>query len=232
MITKYRRLNIIEIEAPAQSLAITKRILQVFPLLARWYSRIRFQILSKEMLDAIEQHLPKRGIILDVGCGYGLFTLYLAMKRPDCRFIGLELNSHRVEEARRAATRLHVTNVEFHCADLANHEFIDQPNAAYCTDLLHHLTPADGDRLLEKLFAALKPGSPIVIKDISTHPRFKLYYTFILDLLVNPKDSFYYRNQDVWRSRLIQIGFTRLYVYPLKHYMPYPHFLLVGNKPT
>lgn len=188
--------------------------------------------MSREMLDTIEQHLPAQGTVLDVGCGFGLFTLYLAMKRPDCHFVGMELSERRVQEAKRAAMFLQVRNVDFLCADLATSEILYQPDAAYCMDLLHHMTPQGGDRLLERLYAVLQPGSPIVVKDITTLPRPKLYYTFLLDLLVNPKDSFYYRNAEVWRTRLAQVGFQSLYVYPLNHYMPYSHFLLVGQKPN
>lgn len=226
-----QRLNIIEFATNNQAQVIIKRILHAYPTLARWYARVRFQIMPSEMLDAIEQHLPAQGIILDVGCGFGLFTLYLALKRPDCHFVGMELSARRVSEAKRAAALLQVRNVEFICADLATSELPFHPQAAYCTDLLHHMTPEGGDHLLMRLYDVLVPGGPIIVKDITTQPRLKLYYTFILDLLVNPKDSFYYRSAAVWRTRLSQFGFTSLQVYPLRHYMPYPHFLLVGNKP-
>lgn len=231
IITKYGRLNIIEFETIPQSNAITRQILAVYPLVARWYSRVRFQIMSGEMLDTIEQHLPVEGTVLDVGCGFGLFTLYLALKRPGCKFIGMELSQRRVDEAKRAAQVLQIKNAEFICADPASSNIPYQPNAAYCMDLLHHMTPQGGDRLLERLFEVLKPGSLMIVKDLTTRPRLKLYYIFLPDLLVNLKDSFYYRSNEAWLARLAQVGFTSMNIYSLKNYLPYPHLLLVRSKP-
>ena len=35
-------------------------------------------------LDEIGQYLPRGGRILDFGCGFGLFSLYFALRSPTC----------------------------------------------------------------------------------------------------------------------------------------------------
>jgi 2-polyprenyl-3-methyl-5-hydroxy-6-metoxy-1,4-benzoquinol methylase len=231
MPVRAERLNIIEPVAVTSHREAANRILRGYPLLSRLYAVIRFLIIPQQFLDAIEQHLPARGTVLDIGCGFGLFTLYLAMKRPQCDFIGLDLSERRIAQAERAAGLLQLTNVQFICADLGEKELPTKFNAAYCLDLLHHLTPPAGDRLINHIAASLAPGGRIIIKDITTRPRLKLYFTFLLDLLMNPADSFYYRSDEVWRARLVQSGFISLAVYPLRNFLPYPHFMLVGQKP-
>lgn len=232
MSIKAERLNIIEPVGETAHRAVTEQILRGYPFLSRLYARIRFQIIPQQFLDAIEQHLPAKGTVVDIGCGFGLFTLYLAMKRPQCQFIGLELSERRVTQARQAAAVLQLGNVEFLCADMNESDLPVQLNAACCLDVLHHLTPQTGNHLIETLSKKLEPGGYLIIKDITTRPRLMLYFTFLLDLLVNPKDSFYYRSTEIWRTLLEKAGFTSLTIYPLRNYLPYPHFLLIGQKET
>ena len=52
----------------------------------RAYSRGRFLILRQRFLDEIGQYLPDEGVVLDVGCGFGLFSLYYAQLVPGARF--------------------------------------------------------------------------------------------------------------------------------------------------
>lgn len=225
------RLNIIESVTVTSHRGAAKRILRGYPFWSRLYAAIRFLIIPQPFLDAVEQHLPAHGTVLDIGCGFGLFTLYLALKRPQCDFIGLDLSERRIAQAQRAAELLQVTNVQFICADLGEKDLPTQLNAAYCLDLLHHMTPSAGDKLIDRIAASLAPGGRLIIKDITTRPRLMLYFTFLLDLLMNPADSFYYRSDEVWRARLAQSGFISLAVYPLRNFLPYPHFMLVGQKP-
>lgn len=232
MHAKQGRLNIIESRPLKSENQIKRRILQCYPLPARLYGSVRFQIIPGQFLGTIEQHLPENGYVLDVGCGLGMFTLYLAMRRPRCQFIAVDLKDHRIHHARCAAKMLRVQNVEFVCEDVGLYKVPHHLDAAYCIDLLHHVTPAIGDRLIHSMFMQLKPGGKIVIKDITTRPRLMLYYTFMLDLLVSPREKCYYRSHSVWRQVLSQIGFSSIYTYPLRNFLPYPHFLLVAQKPT
>ena len=224
------RLNILEPEFSSDRLS--SRIPRAYSFVSAIYSRLRFRIIPRQMLESIEQHLPETGTVVDVGCGFGLFTLYLAMRRPQCHFVGVELSEKRVTQARMAAAKLQVRNASFICAESASGDFPDRFHAAYCIDLLHHMPPQAADQLLERLYQGLEPGGTIVIKDINTHPRLMLWFTFLLDWLVNPKDSFYYRHASTWQERLTEAGFASLYVYPLRNLLPYPHFLLTGRKPA
>ncbi len=48
----------------------------------RAYSWGRFLILRQRFLDEIGQYLPDEGTVLDIGCGFGLFSLYYAQLLP------------------------------------------------------------------------------------------------------------------------------------------------------
>src|SRR5256886_17521034 len=62
-------------------------------------------------------YLPPSGEVLDLGCGFGLFSLYYASIAPG-RFVrGLDLNGRRIAMARHAAARLAIANVAYRQGD-------------------------------------------------------------------------------------------------------------------
>jgi len=86
---------------------IIRRIISAYDdPIVRAYCWVRFWILRQRFLDEIGQYLPESGPVLDIGCGFGLFSLYYAATAP-ARFVrGVDLNPRRIAMARRAAARL------------------------------------------------------------------------------------------------------------------------------
>ena len=64
-----------------------------------------------------ECELPE-GEMLDLGCGGGLITCFLAKMRPSVRVVGVDADANAVECASALAEKLGVENCEFICADL------------------------------------------------------------------------------------------------------------------
>ena len=48
----------------------------------RAYCWARFLVLRQRFLEEIGQYLPPSGPVLDIGCGFGLFSLYYAATGP------------------------------------------------------------------------------------------------------------------------------------------------------
>src|SRR6202165_1554296 len=65
----------------------------------RGYSWGCFWILRQRFLDEIGQYLPERGRVLDLGCGFGLFSLYYASVLPEVRLLGFDRNPRRIAMA-------------------------------------------------------------------------------------------------------------------------------------
>jgi tRNA/tmRNA/rRNA uracil-C5-methylase (TrmA/RlmC/RlmD family) len=93
---------------------IIRRIIRAYDdPIVRAYCWVRFWILRQRFLDEIGQYLPEAGPVLDIGCGFGLFSLYYAATAP-ARFVrGVDLNPRRIAMARRAAARLAIDNVAY-----------------------------------------------------------------------------------------------------------------------
>src|SRR5437899_10850935 len=99
--------------------------------LVRAYCWARFWILRQRFLDEIGQYLPASGPVLDIGCGFGLFSLYYAATAP-ARFVrGVDLKPRRIALARRAAARLAIDNVAYEAGDARTFKGDGQLAAAY-----------------------------------------------------------------------------------------------------
>lgn len=207
------------------------RIISAYPGLIRLYCFIRFKIIHIRFLEEIEQYLPNEGDILDLGCGFGLFALYMALRKPHAQVIGLDIDAKRLQIAQNAAKKLDIRNVTFVQQDLRDWQPTQKMTGAYALDVFHHVPVENGDRLLRELFSHIEPGGRFLLKDIDTTPRAMLWFTYLLDVLMSPRDDFHYRSTSAWKRQLGESGFAPIYLHYLWDILPYPHILLICDKP-
>jgi SAM-dependent methyltransferase len=211
---------------------LRSRIIAAYSGVIRLYCFIRFKIIHIRFLEEIEQYLPNEGDILDLGCGFGLFALYIAARKPNTRVIGLDVNERRLQIARNAAQKLGIVNVEFLHQNLREW----RPDAArkiagaYALDVFHHIPVESGNRLLVDLFEQLETGGRFLLKDIDTQPRAMLWFTYLLDVLMSPRDDFHYRSAGAWQQQLAASGFAPIYLHYLWDILPYPHILMICDR--
>jgi cyclopropane fatty-acyl-phospholipid synthase-like methyltransferase len=196
----------------------------------RSYCRVRFVILRQRFLDEISQYLPPRGDVLDLGCGFGLFSLYYAQTLPDLRFHGVDLDARRVGIAREAGRRLGLTNVEYAVGDVRDFRAGRQYAGAYMLDIVHHIEPEAVRPLLAELHATLSPGGRLVVKDVDSRPAYKRWFTHALDLLVSPKSPPHYWSAEALQGALEDAGF-QVFRHAMVDLLPYPHVLYICRKP-
>jgi SAM-dependent methyltransferase len=210
--------------------AITRVVEAYDDWLIRAYSRARFLILRQRFLDEIGQYLPGSGDVLDLGCGFGLFSLYYAQLRPSLRLHGVDLDARRIGIAREAGRRLGLTNVEYAVGDArtlrAHHTYA----GAYMLDIVHHVEPAAVRPLVAELYAALMPGARLLVKDVDRYPAYKRWFTHALDVLMSPRHPPHYWAADALQAELERAGF-RVYRHLMVDFLPYPHVLYVCRKP-
>ena len=196
----------------------------------RAYSRARFLILRQRFLDEIGQYLPQSGNVLDLGCGFGLFSLYYAQGLPGVSFHGVDLDARRVGIAREAGRRLGLENVQYVIGDARDFRASREYAGAYMLDIVHHVEPAAVRPLLAELHATLAPGACLLVKDVDTRPAYKRWFTHALDLLVTPGNPPHYWAAETLQAALEESGF-RVFRHSMVDFLPYPHVLYVCRKP-
>jgi SAM-dependent methyltransferase len=195
----------------------------------RLYSRARFLILRQRFLDEIVQYLPHSGDVLDLGCGFGLFSLYYAQILPGVRFRGVDLSARRIGIAREAGRRLGLANVEYVVGDARDFRGEREYAGAYMLDIIHHIAPASVRPLLAELHATLAPGGCLVVKDVDRRPAYKRWFTLALDLLMSPTEPPHYWAAEALQAALEETGF-RVFRHSMVDFLPYPHVLYVCHK--
>ena len=192
----------------------------------RAYCWARFWILRQRFLDEIGQYLPEDGPVLDLGCGFGLFSLYYAATAPR-RFVrGLDVDERRIAMARRAAARLGLDNVAYERGDARDFKGDGEVTAAYMLDIVHHVPAADVPPLLRALRRALPAGGRLLVKDVDTRPAPKRWFTWLLDKAMAPRAPVHYWSAERLGGALETAGFV-VRRHLMVDVLPYPHVLYV-----
>jgi 2-polyprenyl-3-methyl-5-hydroxy-6-metoxy-1,4-benzoquinol methylase len=216
--------------SPHDRLIVGRTINAYDSSVTRFYCRGRFRIMRQRFLQEIGQYLPDRGRVLDVGCGFGLFSLYYSQVYPKLELSGIDLNPRRILEANRAADRLGVKNASYAVGDARAFESDRTYDGAYMMDIVHHIPPPAVKPLLLELYASLKPGACLIVKDVDSRPAYKRWFTFALDKLIDPHTPVHYWDAEELTCLLEEIGF-RVYRHAMLDYLPYPHMLYACWKP-
>ncbi len=196
--------------------------------LVRSYCWVRFGILRQRFLDEIGQYLPDDGPVLDLGCGFGLFSLYYAATAPRRLVRGLDVDGRRIALARRAAARLGIDNVAYAEGDARDFKGDTELAGAYMLDIVHHVPPATVAPMLGQLRRCLAAGGVLLVKDVDTRPAAKRWFTWVLDKAMAPRAPIHYWSSERLQATLEASGF-RVRRHLMVDLLPYPHVLYVAE---
>jgi 2-polyprenyl-3-methyl-5-hydroxy-6-metoxy-1,4-benzoquinol methylase len=183
-----------------------------------------------KLLSVMDLLLPEEGRILDVGCGFGLFAAYFGQTQPGRRIVGVDPDARRIGLARHVAERLGLRDHTFLASDVRDAAIEGPFDGAYVLDVMHHLPADDQRRVLERLRALLAPGGILVVKDITTEPRFGLLFTELLDrVMVGWDEPLAYRHHREWAEILTSVGF-KVRMVRVPDILPYPHVVIAARK--
>jgi trans-aconitate 2-methyltransferase len=112
-----------------------------------------------EMAGAVLDRLDLRGdeTVLDAGCGSGRVTLMLLERLPRGHVVAVDQAASMAEHAREALPPDRATVLQASLTELV----LDSPVDAVFSNAVFHWV-ADHDALFSRLFAALRPGGPMV----------------------------------------------------------------------
>ena len=192
----------------------------------RTYARIRFVILRQQFLRVIGQFLPRDGRILDLGCGFGLFSLYFGLDAPGRMITGVDLSTRRVEWARRCADRLGVTNVSYAASNALDWKGKAEFDAVFMLDLIHHLPKNEVANFLNRVTRLIAPGGTLIVKDVSNRPAYKRWFTLALDRLMVGMEPIHYWDPEELTRLIEALGFE-VERRKMNDILPYPHILYV-----
>jgi SAM-dependent methyltransferase len=163
------------------------------------------------------------GRILDAGCGYGLWSFYMARNFPSFEITGIDVQEDAIEFCNLVKEEQSLDNVQFHKLAFDELTYQNQFNILLSLFSLHYSYYNDVEIL--KLFVrALIPGGILIltvpiansIKPRTTdHPSLEVNTNSKYGIHVNIDDflDHYYPNE--LSKKLTQAGFTWYKIYPI-----------------
>jgi 2-polyprenyl-3-methyl-5-hydroxy-6-metoxy-1,4-benzoquinol methylase len=205
-------------------------ITRALPPVERAYSIVRFSILRPKLLSVMDLLLTDEGRVLDVGCGFGLFAAYFGQTQPKRQIVGVDPDARRIGIARNVAERLGLSQHRFVVGDVRDAAVQGPFDAVYVLDVMHHLPGKDQANVLVRLRDLLAPGGMLLIKDITTEPRYQRAFTEALDrAMVGFRAPLAYRHHREWGRMLESVGF-RVRMVRVPDVLPYPHVVIAATK--
>lgn len=181
----------------------------------------------------VEAHVPRAGRILDVGCGHGLFALYLAARAPERQVVGVDIDADKLLSARQAAER---AGLPVRFAQSADGVLPDGPwDVITVIDVLYLLGAEVALDLVRRAAAALAPGGVVVVKEIDLRPRWKYRLARVQEVVstrvtrITEGDGVAFVPPDDIAGAMTAAGLT-VDRQPLDRGSLHPHLLLMGRR--
>ncbi|MDQ4068448.1 MAG: class I SAM-dependent methyltransferase, partial [Actinomycetota bacterium] len=183
---------------------------------------------------AVVAELPGSGAILEVGCGHGLLSLYLALSSPARRVTGIDVDGDKLEAARAAAARGGLA-AAFEAAKGA--DLPDGPwDGIAIVDVLYLLGADDQRSLLGSCAGALAPGGVLAVKEMAPEPRWKARWNVVQEtaavklLGITEGEELTFLPPLELATAMTSEG-LEVRERPVHKGYPHPHHLLVGRRP-
>lgn len=123
----------------------------------------------------IERFVPRKGFIVDLGCGHGLFACLLRETSDTRRVLGIDLDAKKIEIARVAIEDTQW--LRFEVGDI-----VAQPppkcDTVTIVDVLYLLPFEEQERVLRNAASALGEAGPLIVKaqERRADPRYAVTY--------------------------------------------------------
>jgi ubiquinone/menaquinone biosynthesis C-methylase UbiE len=157
--------------------------------------------------DLVEHLLPPGGRVLDLGCGYGVVSNYLALASPTRTVIGIDWDQKRIGVARETVRGR--ANPQFIQGDVVRLE-LPAADVVLMNDFLHHLDPEDQEAVLTRLARVLAPDAMLLIQEVNTRPRWKFWCSYLSDRVLYRFERGRFRAPEEWVALLSRVGFPRV----------------------
>ena len=187
---------------------------------------------------AIEAEVPVDGDVLEVGCGHGVLSLYLALEKPGRRVTGVDIDMDKISAAGRAAGGLHTGEaaVRFETVD-PGYRPAGEWDAIVIADVLYLLPEAEQRALLGAAASALRPRGRLVVKEVGTTPQWKARWNRFQETLAtgffsitdSTGDGLSFVDPEQMQGWLADDGLD-VTGRAIDHGYPWPHYIIVATR--
>ena len=137
----------------------------------RLHVRGRFRTCPVALVDA---DVPRDGRVLEIGCGHGLVSAYLALSSGERHVTGIDIDARKIAVASHALSHVDPTSAHLEFHHVAPGELPDGPwDAIVIVDVLYLLDRSAEFALLDDCVERLSEHGVLVVKETDVVPRWK-----------------------------------------------------------
>lgn len=163
-------------------------------------SMIRLLILPFWKIDSV---LPKIGSIMDIGCGAGIMSNYLAISSLTRLVFGVDLSKTRISTAKESIGKR--KNIKFKLEDVTN-MMIEKYDNYLMVDVLHHIPFSEQQKLLFLLSKKLKKDSLLIIKEVDKSNKIPFLFGHLWEKVLYPHEQINVRTKKEWLRIFTKLG--------------------------
>lgn len=197
----------------------------------RWH--VRWKLAWDPAYAAVANQLGGPPLpLLDIGCGIGLLGQYLQAEGAGAPYIGVDHDPRKIAAARAASRAAGLADaMDLRCADAAT--LPPAHGHVALLDVLHYLSAAQQQALLQVAIAHLAPGGTLVIRNVLREPNWRFHATRLEEFFLRvsgwiPGGAQHYPGADELCTPLRQAGLD-VQVRALHGRTPYNSYLLVAR---
>lgn len=180
----------------------------------------------EEPYEIVEKMLPDHGRIIDLGCGEGLLSNYLAIASPKRKVTGIEIAPERLMRAKKG-----IKNAFFSVGDIIKTSY-PKADAIVLFHVLHHLSNKEAqEKVIEKAKNYLEKNGKLIIAEVHVGPTVKYAAAWFADHFLVPwffEKRFYtkafFRKEKEWISLLKKLEF-KVKVTEATENRPFPNII-------
>ena len=125
-----------------------------------WYMRIKTKL--EKNYEPFHRLVPRKGKILDIGCGYGFMPYMLSFTSAEREITGIDYDEEKIDTANHCFSK--TDKINFVHSDVMGFAF-EHYDAIILADMLHYLQPEEQEQVIGKCMDHLNPGGMIIIRD-------------------------------------------------------------------
>jgi len=123
---------------------------------------LRVKIRLEDNYNYFNNILPKKGVISDLGCGYGFLAYMLNFTSKQRMIFGFDYDEEKITTAQNNISKNE--RIEFRSVDILTVD-LPQSDAFVINDVLHYFPHEDQHNLLKKCTERLNSGGLIIVRD-------------------------------------------------------------------
>lgn len=123
---------------------------------------VYWKMKTDPVFDVLDAVVPRQAHVLDLGCGYGIATHWLAAFTDRRTFLGLDWDEDKLRTARRTAPQH--PRIQFEVGDALTCPY-PSCDVVLLLDVLHYWPAEKQQAILSRARQALRPGGRLILRD-------------------------------------------------------------------